>query len=196
MRNLKFLSLLSLSTALILSGGRAQALPGQPVEEVSAWIQASPTFRPISGESLLVRKSNTPAHRFEFEASVMPPGRLTSIRGGGRIRSERLSIFDMINGVTPDRLQESLRTVYGLDIYQDFQRADIVYKYPAPATIDRARRERKPLLELIRGELRRGDRFAYWMEVAPSRRNKSVTGKMVVFLKSDLDKIETELRGR
>ncbi len=196
MPKLKLLSLLSLGSLLLLNMPATHALPGQPTEEVAAWIQANSTLRPISGESLLVRKSDTPAHRFEFEASVMPPGRLTSIKGGGLIRSERLSIFDMINGVTPNRLQESLRVIYGLDVYQDFQRADVIYQYPAPQTIERARRERRPLRELIRGELRRGDRFAYWMEIAPKRNNKSVTGRMVVFLKSDLDKIETELRGR
>lgn len=189
-------SLLPIGALALLSSGQAWALPGQSREEVAAWIQANPTFKPASGEVLLVRKSDTPARRYEFEASFMPPGRLSSLRGGGRIRSERLEIFDIPNGVTMERLEESLRAVYGLDVYQDYQRADVVYDYPTRDTVDRARRERKPLLELIQGELRRGERFAYWVELAPNRGGKSQTGKVVVFLKSDLDKMETELRNR
>ena len=189
-------SLLPIGVLALLSSGQAWALPGQSREEVASWIQANPTFRPSSGEVLLVRKSDTPAKRYEFEASFMPPGRLSSLRGGGRIRSERLEIFDIPNGVTVERLEESLRSIYGLDIYQDYQRADVVYSYPTRDTTDRARRERKPLLELIQGELRRGERFAYWIELAPNRSGRSQTGKMIVFLKSDLDKIETELRNR
>lgn len=69
----------------------ANALPGQMVEEAIAWIQAHPTLQP-AGETLLVRKSDTPAHRFTFEASTHSPGR-AMLGNGNLIRLEQLSLF-------------------------------------------------------------------------------------------------------
>ncbi|HAZ49228.1 MAG TPA: hypothetical protein DCZ55_33455, partial [Cyanobacteria bacterium UBA11371] len=77
----------------------AKALPGQTTDEVAAWIQANPTLSPQSGETLLVRKSDTAAQRFVFQASTLPPGRATPPLRTGIVRSERFEIFDLVNGV-------------------------------------------------------------------------------------------------
>lgn len=196
---------LFLGLLIALTGGRANALPGQTTQEVAAWIQANPNLQPTSGETLLVRKSDTAAQRFTFEASALAPGRATIVPLGNSsvIRAERLELFDLINGITVNRLEESLRVIYGLDIYQDYQRARVVYAYPNPETVNLARSQNEPLLEALQGELRLGDRYAYWIEIAQPRQPDPITGKVtpiigriVVFLKEDLDKLESELRNR
>ena len=174
----------------------ANALPGQTAAEVVDWIRIHPTLRPSSGETLLIRKSDTPAVRFIFEASVLTPGRASAEGNKDIIRSERIELFDMINGVTPDRLQEYLRVIYGADIYQDFQQARVVYAYPSEAMVREARNQAEPLGEALRGELRLGDRYAYWLQFAQPREGKAITGHIIVLLKSDLDKLEVELRNR
>lgn len=189
-------AVLSFGLMLVLGGGRAQALPGQTTEEVGAWIQAHPTLRPASGEKLLVRKSDSAAQRFTFQASVLAPGKVIPAGDPSIIRSERLSIFDMINGVSQARLEESLRVIYGLDVYQDYERANLVYSYPGEATAYQARRRATPLMSALQGELRMGDRYAYWAEIARTRNGNAYAGHVVVFLKSDLNKLETELRNR
>lgn len=197
MKSVKLLSVLSVGILLALSTAKsADALPGQKTEEVTAWINSNPTLRPSTGDGLLVQKTNTSAQRFTFIATVFPPGRVTFTKDRGTIRSERFSFFDMINGVTPQRLKESLRVIYGPDIYQDYDRSRIVYEYPTTQTVDLARRQRLPLLAAQQGELRLGDRFGYWMEVVQTKEGKAYNGQMVVFLREDLDKLETELRDR
>lgn len=180
----------------LLFTSSASALPGQKTEEVVAWINANPTLRPGIGDGLLVRKTNTARERFTFQATVLPPGKVVFPKDKGTIRTENFTFFDMINGVTSDRLKESLRVIYGLDIYQDYERARVVYTYPSPETIELARRMNRPLLALQQGELRLGDRYAYWMEVTQNEKGKAYNGQMTVFLKDDLDKLETELRDR
>jgi hypothetical protein len=102
----------------------------------------------------------------------------------------------MINGVTPNRLKESLRIIYGLGIYQDYTRAKLVYVYPTAATIDLARRENRPLLAAQQGELLLGERYAYWMEVTQTDKGKAFNGELTVFLKEDLANLELQLRAR
>lgn len=189
-------SVLSLGILLTLGGNRADALPGQSTDRVVAWINAHPTLRPGVGDGLLVNKSNTPAQRFTFQATVLPPGRVTAPRDRGTIRTERISFYDMINGVTPDRLKESLRVIYGPVIYQDYQRARLVYDYPAPETVDLARRHSRSLLAAQQGQLLLGERYAYWMEITRTDSDKAFNGQLTVFLREDLDKLETELRDR
>ena len=181
---------------LFLFPSLAQALPGQTTAEAADWIRANSSLKPNNSERLLVRKSDTAAHRFIFEASVLAPGTATALGDKDVIRSERIDLFDMINGITPNRLQESLRVIYGLDIYQDFQRAQVVYAYPSPAMVREARSQPAPLQEALQGELRLGSRFAYWLEIAQPRQGKPIIGQLTVFLRSDLDKLEAELRNR
>ena len=182
--------------SFLLFGSTANALPGETTDTVAAWINAHPTLRPGIGDGLLVRKSNTPAQRFTFQATVLPPGRVALPRDRGTIRTERLTFYDMVNGVTPERLEESLRTIYGSVIYQDFDRASIVYYYPTPDIAELARRQNRPLLAARQGELRLGERFAYWWEITKTEEGKAFNGQLTVFLKEDLDKLETELRDR
>ncbi|MBD1834622.1 hypothetical protein H6F61_18435 [Cyanobacteria bacterium FACHB-472] len=196
MKSVKLLSVLSLGILLALGASRADALPGQRTEEVTAWINSNPTLRPAVGDGLIVQKSNTPAQRFTFQATVFPPGRITSIRERGTIRSERFNFYDQINGVTPERLKESLRVIYGPDIYQDYDRSRLVYEYPTPLSVDLSRRQALPLVRAQQGQLRLGERFAYWMEIVKTKEGKAYNGQMTVFLREDLDKMETELRDR
>ncbi|ARV61739.1 hypothetical protein BZZ01_26730 [Nostocales cyanobacterium HT-58-2] len=175
---------------------RANALPGQPTEEVGAWIKAHPTLRPNIGERFFVQKTDTAAQRFSFQASVLPPGKVGFTQDSSKIRSERIAMYDAINGMTFERLQESLRIIYGLDIYQDFKSAQVVYEYPSQSAINSARFAKTPIREALQGQLRVGDRYAYWMEVAQPREGKAFTGQMTILLKSDLDKLKTELQNR
>lgn len=180
----------------ILLNSLAKALPGESTEEVTTWIQAHSTLRPRSGERLFVSKSDTAAQRFTFQASVLPPGKVTFTKDRSTIRTERMSMYDGVNGVTLQRLQESLRVIYSLDVYQDYNRAQVVYQYPNQSAINQARLAKTPIREALKGELRLGDRYAYWVEIAQPRQGKALSGQMTVFLKSDLDKLEAELRTR
>lgn len=188
--------LFPLTVFLLFFPSIANALPGQRTEAVVAWINANPTLRPAIGDGLRVTRSSTPAQRFTFQASVLPPGRVTLVKDRSTIRSERMTFYDMINGVTLDRLRESLRAIYGPTIYDDYDRAQLIYDYPVPATIDLARRQNRPLLEQQQGELRLGERFAYWLEITNTERGKAFNGQITVFLKEDLKKIEAEVRAR
>ncbi|MEQ9672803.1 hypothetical protein [Coleofasciculus sp. G2-EDA-02] len=196
MKKSKLGSFLFIGMILGFTANPAQALPGQTVETVAAWIAAHPTLEPGIGDGLVVTKSNTAAQRFRFEASVLPPGQITFPTNRRIIQSEQISFHDMINGVTPERLTESMRVIYGLAIYQDYQRAKLVYAYPTPETIDLARRQNRPMLLARQGELLLGDRFAYWLEVTQTENGKPINGRITVFLPEDLDKLEVELRNR
>jgi hypothetical protein len=189
-------SLVSSLSIGILGNSHADALPGQSTEEVGTWIKAHPTLRPRSGEQLFVQKTDTAAQRFTFQASVLPPGRVEFSKDRGRIRSERISMYDAINGMTFTRLQESLRVIYGLEIYQDYDRAQVVYQYPSEKVVNSARFAKTPIREALKGELRVGDRYVYWVEIAQPKTGKAFTGQMTVLLKTDLDKLEKELQIR
>ncbi|MBD2567879.1 hypothetical protein [Anabaena lutea] len=189
-------SLIPWLSAEILSNSLAKALPGESTEQVTTWIQAHSTLRPRSGERLFVSKSDTAAQRFTFQASVLPPGKVTFTKDRSTIRTERMSMYDGVNGVTLQRLQESLRVIYSLDVYQDYNRAQVVYQYPNQSAINQARLAKTPIREALKGELRVGDRYAYWVEIAQPRQGKALSGQITVFLKSDLDKLEAELRTR
>jgi len=179
-----------------LVDSKANALPGQSTEEVSTWIKAHPTLRPGVGERLFVQKSDTAAQRFTFLASVLPPGKVEFSKDRGRIRTERITMYDAINGISFRRLQESLRVIYSLDVYQDYDRAQVVYQYPNQSAINSARLAKTPIREALQGELRVGDRYVYWVEVAQPKAGKAFTGQMTILLKTDLDKLSAELRTR
>lgn len=192
----KGLLMLGLGMAIAIFGEKANALPGQTTAEVAAWIKGNDTLSPYRGQTLLVHRTDTPAQRFTFEASVFAPGLATPPGDPNIVRAEKIDLFDMINGVTLNRLHESLRSIYGLEIYQDFQQARVIYAYPNPEMVQQARTLTLPLQEALRGELRLGSRFAYWIEIPQPQEGKPVMGKITVFLKSDLDKLEAQLRNR
>ncbi|MBE9031093.1 hypothetical protein IQ266_15265 [filamentous cyanobacterium LEGE 11480] len=175
----------------------AQALPGQTVAEVAAWMRSNPTIRPGRNEQLIVRKSDSAAQRFSFESSLFAPGALVAgSRSGGRIRNETLKLFDMQNGVSKARLEEALRSIYGLDVTQDFDRAEPIYTYPTAATVATGISQNKPILSALHGEIRKGARFAYWVEVARTAEGKAYSGRITVFQHRDIDKLEAEVRNR
>jgi len=196
MDGIRFGSILGFSLLLSLGASPARALPGETTKDVAAWMQANSTLRPSRGEKFLVTKSATAAQRFTFEASLLSPGKIKLSPRSGIIRSERLTLFDMQNGVTQERLKESLRAIYGSDIYQDFDRAQVLYTYPSEITIQQAVAQKNPLLASLQGELRRGSRYAYWLEVAQTAEGLAYSGRFTVFLRDDLDKLEAELRNR
>ena len=196
MNGIRFGSLLG-SGLLLLSGANpARALPGQTTKEVAAWMQSNPTLRPSRGEKFLVTKSSTAAQRFTFEASLLSPGRIRQSPNAGIIRSERLMLFDMQNGVTQERLKESLRAIYGLEVSQDFDRAQVVYAYPSEVTIQQAIAQNNPLLASLQGELRRGSRYAYWLEIAQTSEGLAYAGRITLLLRNDVDLLEAEIRNR
>jgi hypothetical protein len=46
---------------------------------------------------------------------------------------------------------------------------------------------------VLRGEVREGDRFAYWQEIAYDRAGTAYLGRMAVFLKDDLPALQAQL---
>lgn len=195
----KLLPLLSIGTLLVplfALATPALALPGQSTEEVEAWMQGHDTLQPLPGERLMVRKNSSAAQRFSFQASIFSPGLVSPAPDRGTIRTETLTFFDIPNGVSRERLEESLRVIYGLDIYQDFNNAQVTFKYPGPVDVAQSRNRRTPLQAARRGEVRYGDRFAYWYEIAQPEEGKAIAGQIIVFLKEDIDKVERELRNR
>lgn len=187
---------IGLGVFIIVMGGNAHALPGQTADEAASWIQANPTLRPTRGERLLVRKTETPAQRFTFQALPVQVGRAATGFGGRIIRTEELTLFDMIKGVNFVRLEESLRSIYGPNIYQDYAQATKVYTYPTPAVLGQAANRDTPLLAATQGEVRQGDRYAYWLEVTRRPDGFAYSGRLTVFLREDLPKLEAELKSR
>lgn len=173
-----------------------QAIPGQTVDEAAAWIQAHPTLQPTIGETLLVRKSDTPARRFTFEAQTTSPGLATLESTRGVIRTEQVTLFDRTNGVSQARLEDSLRVIYGEEIFQDYQQAAPVYQYPTSELENEAVNQDAPLLEFLQGEVRQGDRFGYWVETVQTRNGNAYSGQFSIFLPEDTDKLIQELQSR
>ncbi|EKQ67408.1 hypothetical protein OsccyDRAFT_3671 [Leptolyngbyaceae cyanobacterium JSC-12] len=196
MRRGNLLTALSLAITLMFLGKSAHALPGQTADEAASWIQANPTLRPASGERLLVRKSDSPAQRFTFQALPIQVGRAATGFGGSVIRTEELALFDMIKGITFFRLEEALRAIYGPAIYQDYAQATKVYNYPTQGVIGQAINRNTPLLAATQGEVRAGDRYAYWLEITRRPDGFAYAGRLTVFLREDLPKLEAELKRR
>ncbi|MGB2926758.1 MAG: hypothetical protein WBB82_15775 [Limnothrix sp.] len=174
-----------------------QALPGDLIDDVASWIEANPTFRGSMINNLKVTRYNTAAQKLTFEASAYSPTRINE-KPSGLVRSEKLHFFDVTNGVTVGRLTEALRTVYGVNIHQDFARAREVYSYPDINTLNRAKRENLPILAAQQGRLLEGDRFAYWVEVVKSNQQTdfATRGHITVLEKGDLAALENQLSSR
>jgi hypothetical protein len=190
---------LTQSLVLALFGGLlsttvAQALPGQTVEEVQAWMNSNPTVRPKVGERLTVRRRNSAAQHFTFEASIFIPGTLSrGKRDDGRIHGETYSLFDVQNGITPARLEESLRAIYGLEVGKDFDRATVAYKYPVDKTpkfvVGKGYKN-----NYLQGEVRKGEQFAYWLELAQTDKGVAYSGRVAIFLLDDLESVLTKVQ--
>ena len=175
----------------------AIALPGQTPDQVADWIKTNPALRPENGERLLVRKSDTPSRRFQFQASILLPG-TAEIRGNSYlIRSEQIKFFDIINGVTRSRLEESLRSIYGPEIMRDYATAKRVYAYPTAATVARSQgKNASSLLWALQGELRQGKKYAYWVELLQNGKGSANSGQLTVFELQSLPKFEQDLMSK
>ena len=180
-----------------LSWQSAIALPGQTPDQVADWIKTNPALRPENGERLLVRKSDTPSRRFQFQASILLPG-TAEIRGNAYlIRSEQIKFFDIINGVTRSRLEESLRSIYGPEIMRDYATAKRVYAYPTAATVARSQgKNASSLLWALQGELRQGKKYAYWVELLQNGKGSANSGQLTVFELQSLPKFEQDLMNK
>jgi len=176
----------------------AIALPGQRPDQVIDWIRTNPALRPESGERLLVRKSDTPSRRFQFQASVVLPG-IAAIKASDAnlIRSEQIHFFDIINGVTRSRLEESLRSIYGPEIMRDYATAKRVYAYPTAAMVQRSQgKNASQILWALQGELRQGKKYGYWVELLQNGKGSANSGQITVFELESLPKLEQELSKR
>ncbi|PZV11746.1 MAG: hypothetical protein DCF20_18955 [Pseudanabaena sp.] len=175
----------------------AIALPGQRPDQVMDWIKTHPVLRPESGERLLVRKSDTPSRRFQFQASVLIPG-LALMRGDTNlIRSEQIKFFDIVNGVTKSRLEETLRSIYGPEIMRDYATAKRVYAYPTAAMVQRSQANNaSPILIALQGELRQGKKYGYWVELLQTGRGSANSGQITIFELDNLPQLEEKLSNR
>ena len=127
---------------------------------------------------------------------MLAPGRIVPMRTSGKVRTETLTIFDMLYGVTEARLEESLRSIYGATVHRDFQTAKVLHTYPTDEAAQKAVKANQPIAAALKGELRKGQTFAYWVEVTRNPDGLNYGGKVVVFLPEDLPKIETEIKAR
>lgn len=166
----------------------AHALPGESVRAVEEWMKTNPTLSPKPNERLLINRSDTPAQRFTFQASVFPVTGLSSDISSNLIRTERFTLVDLINPMDQNRMEESLRAIYGPEIYTDYRRGTILYQYPDPFSI----LPDNPNL-VLQGEVREGARYAYWLELSSTPFGATYSGRMAIFLKSDLPALLEQL---
>lgn len=165
----------------------AIALPGDAIEDVARWIQTNPRLPDGRSGSLRVSRSDIPGQRLTFVAAPTRPTDFGFAIGAQTVRSERLELLDYENGVTRDRLADLLRSVYGLDLHQDYRNARPVYDYVSAAGSGR---------DTYRGEVRQGDRFGYWIEIIERDGVEPVVGTIAVFQLDDLAAVEADLRDR
>ncbi|MEL6814159.1 MAG: hypothetical protein AAFP03_05010 [Cyanobacteria bacterium J06598_3] len=193
-----------LTTGLTLSGiwlglgATASALPGQTVREAEAWMQAHPTLRATPSERLSIRRNNTAARRYTFHGSLLGPG------GGNSnglilqrnadvpivVRSERFTLVDIISGVSIERLEDSLRTLYGAEVYADYRRSQTVLVYSGDRT------EERGTAQASRAQLLEGELYAYLVEVMPNDNGIIETGAVSVMLKEDVPAFRDSVRNQ
>jgi len=179
-------------------GLSAVALPGQTVNEAQAWMQAHPSLRALPSERTSIRRSNTPSSRYTFHASAFGPSGgsgqslLVRRRSGGAvtIRSEKFTLVDIVRGVSIPQLEDSLRNIYGAEVYADYRRARAVLVYSPGRAEDRST-ERAHRAQLMEGEL-----YAYLIEVIPNTNGVVETGAVTVMLREDIPAIQEGLRSR
>ncbi|MEM9946574.1 MAG: hypothetical protein AAF810_10980 [Cyanobacteria bacterium P01_D01_bin.36] len=179
-------------------GAIAQALPGQTVHEAEAWMQAHPSLRALPTEGISIRRNDTPSSRFTFHGSVFGPSggsgeSLLIRRSSGEvisIRSEKFTLVDIVRGVSIPRLEDSLRTIYGAEVFADYRRAQAVIVYSPGRPEDRGT-ERAHRAQLLEGEL-----YAYLIEEIPNTNGVVETGAVTVMLREDVPAIREGLYNR
>ena len=178
-----------------LSATPSYGLPGHSVNEVKTWMQGHPTLRADSREGLRVHRADIPSRRFTFQASVFPVGGFqrseeddlwtssSRRRDLTTVRREEFILVNYDEQVTLANLEESLRTLYGPDIYADYRRAQMVYGYGADAASTP-----------IQGEVRLGQVYAYWVELTSDANGLTTVGKLNVLLPEDVDRLQNHLQ--
>lgn len=201
MKKLLLTALATIGTAIGIWSGSAHtasAIPGQPVNEAKAWMQAHPTLRALPSERLSLRRNDTPARRYTFHGSIFGPaggsGQTLLERGldsGPRVvRSEKFTLVDLINGVSVSKLEDALRMLYGAQVFADYRRAESVLVY-SPGRIEDRETARSPRAQLTEGEL-----YAYIIEVIPDVDGTIHTGTVTVMLKEDVLPLQAALEDR
>lgn len=176
----------------------ANAIPGQPVDEAKAWMQAHPTLRALPNERLSLRRNDTPARRYTFHGSVFGPvggsGQTLLERGLDSepmvVRSEKFTLVDLINGVSVAKLEDALRMLYGARVFADYRRAESVLVYSSGSPESRGT-ARSPRAQLSEGEL-----YAYIVEVIPDVDGTIHTGTVTVMLKEDIPPLKAALEAK
>ncbi len=176
----------------------ASALPGQSVDEAEAWMQAHPTLRADPRERLSLRRNDTPSRRYTFHASIYGPGGATGDSLLERrvsdqpvmVRAEKFTLVDLISGVSIDRLEDALRTLYGAEVYADYRRSQSILVYSPGRAEDRGTHRAS------RAQISEGDLYAYIVEVIPDPDGAIYTGTVSVMLKEDLPTLRTALSNR
>ena len=191
---------LSLSSSLLATGlaSRAVAIPGQTIDEAASWMQAHPTLRARPSERLSIRRSNTPSNRYTFHGSAFGPAvgsgeSLLVRRSNGErvmVRSEKFTRTDVVRGVDIPQLEDSLRTIYGAEVFADYRRAQTVMVYSPGRAEDRGTER------ALRSHLLEGDLYAYLIEVLPNTDGIVETGAVTVMLKEDAIAVQEGMRRR
>jgi len=180
---------LGLGIALAAVGSLALpslAIPGQSVRVAESWIRNNPTLSPAPNERLSINRTPSPGQRFSFQASLFPVAGGMPDNARRIIRTERFTLVDHANDITVDRLEESLRLIYGPQIFNDYRQGQILFEYPTDQATE------NPNLTLV-GAVRSGERFAYWYELAYGESGTPYLGRMAVFLKEDLPMLRERL---
>ncbi|MGB3291802.1 MAG: hypothetical protein WBB01_02290 [Phormidesmis sp.] len=175
----------------------ATALPGQSVQEAEAWMQAHPTLRATPGENLSLRRNDTPSRRYTFHASVFGPGSSSGesmlLRRSEQrriVRSEKFTLVDIVSGVSIERLEDALRTLYGAEVYADYRRSQSVLVYSPGRPEDRGTQR------AARAQLSEGNLYAYVVEVLPNPDGTISTGSVTMMLREDIPALREALRSR
>jgi hypothetical protein len=162
------------------------AIPGQSATVAESWIRNNPTLNPAPNERLSINRTPSPGQRFSFQATLFPVAGTMPADARRTIRTERFTLVDHANAITVDRLEESLRLIYGPQIFNDYRQGEVLFEYPTPQAGP------NPNLTLV-GVVRSGERFAYWYELAYGENGTPYLGRMVVFLKEDLPRLQERL---
>lgn len=195
-----------LATGLTLTGiclglgfaQQAHALPGHSIEEAESWMQAHPTLRALPSERLSIRRSNTPSNRYTFHGSAFGPsggsGESLLVRQHSGetvvVRSEKFMLVDIVRGVDIPQLEDSLRTIYGAEVFADYRRAETVMVYSPGRAEDRGTER------ALRSHLLQGDLYAYLIELLPDTNGTVNTGAVTVMLRDEVAALQAGVRGR
>jgi hypothetical protein len=104
------------------------------------------------------------------------------------IHTEKLTLVDIVSGVSIPRLEDSLRSIYGAEIFADYRRAEplLVFSMGRP--------EERGTTSAMRSQLLEGDLYAYLIELIPNEDGELHTGAVTVMLKENASGLAESLR--